>query len=66
MYLIRQVYLPPYSPDLNPAEMFGYMKCQWDDEILQNTSDSKGIPKSAFESVTLEQCNKWIAHSGYN
>ena len=66
MYLIRQLYLPPYSPNLNPAEMFGYMEYRKDHEILQYTSDSKGIPKSAFESVTLEQCNKWIAHSGYS
>ena len=66
---IMLLYLPPYSPDLNSAEeMFSYVKyyLKDHDEILQYTSDSKDILKSAFESVTLEQCNKWIAHSGYN
>ena len=66
---ILLLYLPPYSPDLNPAEeMFSYVKyyLKDHDEILQHSSDSKDIIKSAFESVTSEQCNKWIAHSGYN
>ena len=66
---ILLLYLPPYSPDLNPAEeMFSYVKyyLKGHDEILQYSSDSKDIIKSAFETVTIEQCNKWIAHSGYN
>ena len=65
---ILLLYLPPYSPDLNPAEeMFSYVKYYLKDrnEILQYSSDSKDIIKSAFETVTIEQCNKWIAHSGY-
>ena len=66
---ILLLYLPPYSPDLNPAEeLFSYVKyyLKSHDEILQYSSDSKDIIKSAFESVTNEQCNKWITHSGYN
>ena len=63
---ILLLYLPPYSPDLNPAEeLFSFVK-YYHDEILQYSNDSKDIIKSAFESVTTEQCNKWITHSGYN
>ena len=43
---IMLLYLPPYSPDLSPAEeMFSYVKyyLKDHDEILQYTSDSKDI-----------------------
>ena len=63
------IFLPPYSPDLDPAEeLFSYVKyyLKDHDEILQYSNSSQDILKSAFDSVTAEQCNKWITHSGYN
>ena len=66
---ILVIFLPPYSPDFNPAEeLFSYVKyyLKDHDEILQYCSNSKDILKSAFDSVTVEQCIKWIAHAGYN
>lgn len=62
------IFLLPYSPDLNPAEeMFSYVKYYLKDhsELLLCSKDSIDMLKSAFESVTMEQCNKWITHAGY-
>lgn len=66
---ILVIYLPPYSPDLNPAEeMFSFVKyyLKDHDDILQCTNDSIDIIKSAFDSVTVDQCSNWIIYSGYN
>ena len=66
---ILVLFLPPYSPDLNPAEeMFSYIKyyLKDHDEILQIMDDPIPLLKSAFESVTHEKCLGWIMHSGYN
>ena len=61
-------FLPPYSPDLNPIEeLFSYIKgyLKKHDELLQVVHNHVDIIKSAFESVTQQQCNGWITHSGY-
>ena len=62
------VFLPPYSPDYMPIELcFSYIKyyLKSHDEILQAISDPNVIIKSAFDSVTKEQCNNWITRYGY-
>jgi transposase len=62
------IFLPPYSPDYMPIELcFSYIKyyLKSHDEILQAISDPKIIIKSAFDSVTKEQCNNWITRCGY-
>ncbi len=63
-------FLPPYSPDLNPIEeTFSYVKTylRKHDELLQSLpGKSMDILKSAFHSITSDQCISWIAHSGYN
>ncbi len=64
---ILLMFLPPYSPDLNPIEetLKYYLKCH--DEILEsvNDSDAMTIVRAAFNNVTEQQCNSWITDSGY-
>lgn len=65
---ILTLFLPPYSPDLNPAEeLFSQVKyyLKEHDEILQSVSDPKQIIRAAFNSVQSEDCLGWIHHSGY-
>ena len=61
-------FLPPYSPDLNPAEeCFSYAKAylRKHDSILQHIPDQTPIIKAAFQSVTTDHSKSWIHHSGY-
>ena len=63
------LFLPPYSPDLNPVEeAFSYVKnyLRKHDELLQAISDPTDIIQAALDSITPENCNAWINHSGYN
>ena len=64
---ILVVFLLPYSPDLNPAEeLFSAVKYYLMelDEILQAMRDPTPLIKSAFDSISPEQCKGWINHSG--
>lgn len=62
----KVIYLPPYSPDLNPIEMM-WSKVK---ALLKNTvTDTleqliEGI-KTAFESVTKNDAKAWYQHAGY-
>lgn len=61
-------FLPPYSPDMNPAEeCFSYVKAylRKHDSLLQFVHDPTPIIRAAFQSVTADQCKSWIQHSGY-
>ena len=65
---ILVLFLPPYSPDLNPAEeLFSSVKyyLKEHDEILQAMDDPLHLLKAAFENTTPEKCIGWIQHSGY-
>ena len=65
---ILHFFLPPYSPDFNPAEeMFSYIKyyLKNHDEVLQSMQDPIPLLEAAFNSVTQEQCSGWIRHAGY-
>lgn len=65
---ILVIFLPPYSPDYNPAEeLFSYVKyyLKGHDEILQCINTPIDVLKSAFESVTASNCNAWISDCGY-
>ena len=72
--LLRQagivvLFLPPYSPDLNPIEeVFSYVKTylRRHDSLLSAISDPSDVIKAAFESLTQDQCNSFITHSGYS
>ena len=64
---ILVIYLPPYSPDLNPIEeTFSYVKyyLKDHDELLQSVKDPKPIINAALKSITVEMCQQWINHSG--
>ena len=64
---ILLIFLPPYSPDLNPIELaFGYVKGYLKEhQDLLGIIHHKDIVQAAFESITPQQCNGWIAKSGY-
>ena len=62
------LFLPPYSPDLNPIEeAFSYVKqyLRKHDELLQAVRDPTDVIKQAFQSITDKHCNSWISHASY-
>ncbi len=62
------LFLPPYSPDLNPIEeAFSYVKqyLRRHDYLLQAVTDPTDVIKQAFHSISKEHCNGWISHSSY-
>ena len=69
---ILVLFLPPYSPDLNPMEeAFSYVKSylRKHDELLRTVSYQhvQDIIRTAFLSITATHCkSSWIYHSGYN
>ena len=60
-------FLPPYSPDLNPIEVFaevkGYLTAN--DGDFKATSSPKTLISLAFSSVPKDNCVSYIHHSGY-
>ena len=65
---ILTIFLPPYSPDLNPIELtFSYLKkyLQEHDEETQATNNLSNVLKSALDSVSGEYCSKWMSNCGY-
>ena len=64
------IFLPPYSPDLNPIELTfnSYIKryLQEHQEIIQAANNLSDIIKSAFNSIAIDQCIDWIASCGYH
>ena len=64
---ILVLFLPPYSPDMNPTEMFSYIKYYLTDHdpILQALDDPVPLIEASFESVTKEKCIGLINHAGY-
>lgn len=65
---ILVLFLPPYSPDLNPAEeAFTYVKSNLKkhDKMLQSGAPLSIVVCAALNSITENQCNSWITHSGY-
>ena len=66
----RVLFLPPYSPDLNPAEeVFSQVKriMKQNDSLLQacNNEEMRVFITMAFGMVTQEDCVGYITHSGY-
>lgn len=63
------LFLPPYSPDLNPMEeAFSYIKyfLREHGDIIDAFDSPTQVLHAAFNSITSEQCNGWITHSGYS
>ena len=66
---ILLLFLPPYSPDLNPIEeTFSYIKgyLRKHDTLLQVIPDPSTVVRSAFNSLTPQMCQNWIRHGGYD
>jgi len=66
---ILVMFLPPYSPDVNPMEeAFSYIKSylRKHDELLRAVPNPQDIIRLAFYSITAKPCQSWIYHSGYN
>ena len=65
---ILLLFLPPYSPDLNPIEeAFSYVKnyLRKHDQLLQAIVDPTDVIQAAIDSITQDHTNAWINHSGY-
>ena len=63
------IFLPPYSPDLNPIELtFSYVKqyLQEHEAIIQAANNISDVITSAFDNITINQCTNWIHSCGYN
>ena len=64
----KLIYLPPYSPDLNPTEeVFNQVKSimKQNDLLFQVADIPRILLTMAFGMVTQEDCLKYIEHSGY-
>lgn len=62
------LFLPPYSPDLNPAEeAFSFVKyyLKKHDELLQVLDSPISVVQAAFDAITADHCGAWITHAGY-
>lgn len=62
------LFLPPYSPDLNPIEeVFSQVKAimKKNDTLFQVTTIPRVLLTLAFGMVTKEHCHSYIVSSGY-
>jgi hypothetical protein len=63
------VFLPPYSPDLNPAEQaFSFMKA-WlrrHEAELINDQTRPALLEEAAQAITPEIAVGWFKNSGYD
>ena len=59
------IFLPPYSPDLNPIELtFSYVKeyLEGHEEVIQVANNLPDVMKSAFDSITIDNCKNGYQH----
>ena len=61
------IYLPPYSPDLNPIEELfssvkSYLKAN---EALLQITDIESILLAAFTNIYSDDYKAWVKDSGY-
>ena len=65
---ILTIFLPPYSPDLNPIEeLFSYVKkyLRRHDNLLTCLPNPYTVIEDAFNTITKEHCQSWVSHAGY-
>ena len=62
------MYLPPYSPDLNPIELaFSYVKGYLKEhQDFLSFMPHMNVVRAAFNTITPQQCKGWILKSGYS
>ena len=64
----RLLFLPPYSPDLNPLEeVFSKVKgiLKKNSSLFEVSNMPRALLSLAFAMVTNEDCHSYIVHSGY-
>ena len=65
----RLLFLPPYSPDLNPLEeVFSQIKSimKKNDTLFRVCSAPRALLSMAFGMVNEENCKSYVIHSGYH
>ena len=63
---IRYIYLPPYSPDLNPIEKLWSKVKAFLRKFKARTLDAlPNAIQNAFHSVTISGCSGWFRFCGY-
>jgi transposase len=61
------LYLPPYSPDLNPIEMaFAKLKAMLRSAAKRTVADLWDAIKNAFAAFKPDECRRYIAAAGYD
>lgn len=62
----KALYLPPYSPELNPIEMLWSVLKAWVRKIAPRTLGRvREAVERTWAKVTRDLCRSWISHSGY-
>jgi transposase len=60
------VYLPPYSPDLNPIELaFAKVKARLRAAELRTIDRVEDFFGTVHEAFTADECRNYIRHAGY-
>jgi transposase len=60
------VYLPPYSPDLNPIELaFAKIKARLRAAQLRTIDKAEDFFGTIHEAFTPDECRSYIRHAGY-
>ena len=63
---IRYIYLPPYSPDLNPLEKLWSKVKAFLRKFKARTLDAlPNAIQNAFHAVTVSDCSSWFRFCGY-
>ena len=63
---IRYIYLPPYSPDLNPIEkLWSKVKALLRKFKVRTLDALPNAIQNAFHSVTVSDCSGWFCSCGY-
>mgnify|MGYP002947523456 FL=1 len=63
---IKYLYLPPYSPDLNPIEkMWSKLKAYLRKEKVRVVSELPAAIERAFSTVRVSDCLGWFCSCNY-
>lgn len=63
---IRYLYLPPYSPDLNPIEkLWSKIKAFLRKEKVRAAEELTAAIERAFSTISVFDCEEWFRASGY-
>ncbi len=66
LYGVRVIYLPPYSPDLNPIEPgWALQKQHVRKHAPRDRAQLRRIARRARYRVTTLHCRRWFKHAGY-